>query len=151
MSFDPDATYDAILSHAMASGLFERVNGHEPKVSPGNGLTAALWADTVEAIRSSGLASTSGRVVFNVRIYSNMLAEPQDGIDPEVLRAVSALFTAYIGDFTLGGEARHIDVLGAYGPPLRAQAGYINQDGRLYRVMTISMPVIFNDCWNEVA
>jgi hypothetical protein len=133
----------------MASGLFESVNGHEPKNAPGNGLTAALWADTVEPVRSSGLASVSARVTFNVRIYSSMLAEPQDGIDPNVLRAVSVLLTAYVGDFTLGDEARHVDIFGAYGAPLRAQAGYINQDGRMYRVMTISMPVVFNDCWTE--
>lgn len=150
MTFDPDAVYDVILSHAMASGLFERVNGHEPKNAPGNGLTAALWGDEVAPVRSSGLASVSLRATFNVRIYSSMLQEPQDGIDPAVLRAVSALLTAYIGDFKLGDQARHIDIFGAYGAPLIARAGYLNQDGKLFRVMTISMPVIFNDCFEEV-
>lgn len=151
MSFEPDATLNTLVSHAMAAGLFETVNGHEPKSAPGNGLVCAVWGDRIEAVRASGLDSVSARVTFNVRIYSNMLAEPQDAIDPAVLSAVSALFHAYIGDFTLGGGARNVDIFGQFGQPLFAQAGYLTQDGRVYRVMTLTVPVIFNDCWDEVA
>lgn len=141
---------DALVSHAMASGYFERVNGHEPKNSPGNGLTAAAWLDTIgPALATSGLSITSARLVFNLRIYSNMLADPQDGIDPAVGAAVDALFTAYNGDFELGGTARCIDILGQSGPPLSGKAGYISQDGKMFRCMTINIPVIRNDVWSQ--
>jgi hypothetical protein len=151
MSLDASTILNEVQSHAMSSGLFERVNGHEPKNAPGNGLTAAVWAQDIAPVRGSGLASTSARVVFNVRIYSSMLQEPQDAIDPQILNAVDVLMTAYSGDFTLGGNVRNIDLLGQTGQALSALAGYINQDNKMYRVMTIALPVIVNDVWEQVA
>lgn len=151
MTFNPQAVFDGIQSHAMASGFFDRVGTHEPKSPPGNGLTCAIWADRIECVLSSGLASSTVRAVFRVRIYSNMIQEPQDAIDPNVLTATASLFAAYNGDFELGGEARHIDILGSEGEPLLAEAGYLEISGRMNRVMTISLPVIFNDAWSQVA
>lgn len=143
MSFDPVPILNAITSHALASGLFERVNGAEPANAPGNGLTAAVWADTVAPVPpDSGLASTSARIAFMVRIYSSMLSLPPDAVDPNVLSATSALMVAYSGDFEFGGTVRNVDLLGARGPGLIGQAGYITQDGQLFRVMTITVPVI---------
>lgn len=150
MSIDTAGILNAVTSHALASGLFESVNGHEPKSAPGNGLTVAIWADLIEAhAAGSGLAVTAGRVVLNVRIYSSMLAEPQDAIDPAMVAAVDALFAAYCGDFELGGTVRNVDILGQAGTVLRAQAGYINQDSKLFRVMTITLPLIVNDAWEQ--
>lgn len=149
MSLDTKTILDKIISHALAAGLFERVNGHEPKNAPGNGLTAAVWVQTIDSTRS-GLASTSALLVLNVRIYKPMLAEPQDAIDPNVAAAVDALMTAYSGDFQLGDQVRNVDLLGQTGTGLSAQAGYIEQDHKLYRVMTITLPVIVNDVWEQV-
>lgn len=146
-----DALLDVIVGHAMAAGLFERVNTHEPKSAPGKGLRVAIWADRIEPVRSSGLDVTSARVVFNERVFSDMLQEPQDAIDPNIIRAVDTLMAAYSGDFDLGGNARHVDLLGAYGVPMSAQAAYVNQDQRLYRVMTITLPIIVNDAWTQAA
>jgi hypothetical protein len=149
-----DAITDAVVSHAMASGYFETVNSHEPKNSPGNGLTCAAWAQSVVPIpQASGLNTTTGRILFNVRLYSPMLHEPQDGIDPELIKAVDALMTAYSGDFTLDGLIRNVDLLGTYGIALFAQAGYQSiggADGQImYRIMTISVPLIVNDLWGQ--
>jgi hypothetical protein len=149
MALAVDEIVDVVMSHALASGYFDRVNGHEPKNAPGNGLSAAVWADSVRSVQSSGLSSTSAVVVLNVRLYTSMLQEPQDAIDPAMLRAVSALFDAYSSDFTLGGNAREVDLLGSDGAPLQAKAGYLNQDQKLYRVMTITLPVIVNDAWDQ--
>jgi hypothetical protein len=146
------AIFDAVLSHPMALGKFERVNGHEPKNAPGLGLTAAVWLDGIRPVPAgSGLAETTGVLVFNVRIYGSMTVEPQDGIDPNIAAAAIALFAAYSGDFDLGGTVRNIDLLGQAGPPLAGQAGYLNQDGKLYRVFTLVLPVIVNDMWDQVA
>lgn len=151
MALDIDSILNAVVSHAMASGLFERVNQHEPKNAPGHGLTCAAWVDSIEPVRTSGLASTSGRLVLNVRLYTNMLAEPQDAIDPNLTAAVATLMGAYSGDFQLGGNAREVDLLGGEGAPLSAKAGYMRQDGTEYRVFTITVPVIVNDLWEQVA
>src|SRR2546429_1429361 len=149
-NLDPDAILNAAVSHAMALGLFERANGHEPKNAPGNGITAAVWVDYIGPHPGqSGLATTSARLVLNVRIYTSMLAEPQDAIDPRVLAAVGVLMGEYSGDFDFGGAVESVDLLGRAGPPMSAQAGYLNQDGKLYRVMTITVPVIVNDVWSQ--
>lgn len=149
MSFHPQAVMDVIASHAAESGFFDHVNTHEPKNAPGNGLHCAIWADRLDLVLSSGLDSSSVRAIFKIRIYTNMIQEPQDAIDPLILAAASDLFAAYNGDFELGGEARHIDLLGSVGEPLYAEAGYLDVAKRMYRVMEISMPVIFNDAFDQ--
>ena len=152
MSLAASSILDGVLSHALASGLFARVNGHEPKSAPGSGLTAAVWVQTIKPYPGgSGLAATSGVVTLTVRLYSPMLAEPADAIDPEIMDAVDVLFTAYSGDFDLGGTVRNVDLEGATGPGLSAQAGYLNQDGKLMRIMDITLPVIVSDLWTQVA
>lgn len=139
-----------IESHALALGIFSQFNGYEPKSAPRSpGLVGALWSSSIAPIRSSGLAATSARVEFNVRVYQTMLKNPQESIDPTVMDAVDQLFTAYSGDFDLGGTVRHIDLLGAYGTPLQAVAGYIDQDNTKFRVMLITLPVIVNDAWSQ--
>jgi hypothetical protein len=148
---DATGIFAAVTSHAMASGHFDRVTNHEPKSAPGTGLTCAVWVQDIRPIRSSGLASTSARLVLNLRIFTSMLSEPQDEIDPDMLAAVDALMAAYIGDFELGGLIRAVDVRGMEGVPLSASAGYLNQDGKLQRVITITLPLLVNDLYVEVA
>ena len=152
MSLEIAALFNTLQSHALETGLFERVNTHEPKNSPGNGLHCAIYFDSIEPARgNSGLNSTTARVVFNVRIYLSMLQEPQDNTDIDIILAVDALYSAYSADFDMGANAKNIDLLGASGNPMRAQAGYVDIGGKLHRVMTISIPVIVNDVWAQVA
>jgi hypothetical protein len=152
MALNLAAILDPVVSHALASGWFERVNTHEPKSAPTKaGLTCAVWSDDIgPAAGQSGLASTTGLVILFVRLYTSMVQEPADAIDPNLVDALSALFTAYSGDFELGGLVRNVDLLGAAGSPgLRAKAGYINQDSKLYRVFTITLPLVVNDVWDQ--
>lgn len=149
MSINTSDLIARLESHALALGIFQSVNGHEPKNAPGAGLNAALWVQSIEPIRSSGLDSTSVRIEFSLRIYQNMLKDPQDSIDPALIDAVDVLFGQYSGDFDLAQTVRQIDLLGTYGNALSAQAGYISQDSKLYRVMTITLPVIVNDTWEQ--
>lgn len=151
MALDTLAIVNAVTSHALASGRFEHVNGHEPKSAPGHGIHAAVWVDRIEPVaQHSGLAATSARLILNVRVYTNMLADPPDAIDPNLAVAVDALMNAYSGDFTLGGLVKNVDLLGQGAQGLSAQAGYLEQDHKLYRVMTINLPVIVNDVWEQV-
>lgn len=142
---------DRLASHAMASGYFDRVNQHEPKSKPGRGLTAAVWVDRIEPARSrSGLTKTDVRVVCNVRVYTSMLQNPQDMIDPNVVNAADALFEAYSANFELGSDERFIDLLGmTQGHPLFCQSGYINIDNMVFRVLTLTVPVIVQNAWTQ--
>lgn len=145
---------DAVASHAMATGYFQHVNQHEPKSPPLGNLNAAVWVQTI-APASSGLVATSASVIMNVRIYSNLNAAQDaltaDRIDPDIMDAVDALLVAYSGDFTLGGLLRNIDLIGgnAQGQGLRAEAGYLQVGDTLFRVMTITIPMIINDAWSQ--
>jgi len=147
---DVPTILDKVVSHAMATGLFDRVNTYEPKSAPGSGLTAAIWVERIAPQPGgSGLASTTGRLELSVRLYTNMLQDPQEAIDPNLLSATDTLFTAYSGDFSLDGAVRNVDLLGMNGIGLSARAGYIRQDSALFRVMDISLPLVINDLWTQ--
>jgi hypothetical protein len=150
VSLGTSAIVAAVISHASSAGRFERVMTHEPKSAPGNGLSLAVWAQSLRPI-TSGLDSTSVRLELSVRMYTNMLREPQDTIDTVLLDAADVLMAAYTGDFTLDGLVREVDLLGEHGDPLSADAGYLEQDNKLYRVIVITLPLIVNDLWEQTA
>jgi hypothetical protein len=141
----------AIESKASQTGLFEAVNGNEPFNPPATGgLTCAVWVNHIGPVPAgSGLTATTGRIEFNVRIYTSAVQQPLDAIDPQMVAAVDALLSAYSDDFQLGGEVRDIDLFGAHGTPLQAAAGYLQMAGTTYRVYTITLPVIVNDLWAQ--
>lgn len=155
MSFDQAAVntlFDSVVSGALALNIFETVNAHEPKSAPGNGLRAAVWVQDIRGIgAASGAAATSGVVTLNIRLYKGFLALPTDEIDPDLLTACTTLLGAYTGDFDLGGTVRCIDLLGMYGTALGAVAGYLTQDGKIFRIYTITFPVVINDLWLQDA
>lgn len=149
-----DPIIDAVISEVQRTGYFEKVQGHEPKRKPSiRGLTAAVWVQGFDPIKeASGLAATAARITFNVRLYSNMLKEPQDGIDPNLLRALSSIMRGLHDDYDFGLDpiVRNVDLLGSFGIALSATAGYLEQDGTVYRVYDLLVPVICNDVWPQV-
>lgn len=150
MSLDIDAIMNALESHALQSGVFERFEGHELIGFPGSGITGALWVQRIRPVPSvSGLTSTSARVELMLRIYSSAIQQPADGIDPAVVKAADALFVAYGGDFELGSTVRNVDVLGQTGEPLSATAGWLQMADRMLRVMDLLIPVIVSDVWAQ--
>jgi len=154
MAFDGAAVralYDQLVSHALHLGLFENVAGHEPKSAPGNGLWCAIWVQRIAPARSSGLSATSGVVELRARIGASFMQKPEDAIDPNITTAACTLMGEYSGNFTFGGTVRAVDLLGMAGTSLSAQAGYITIDNRLFRVMEVTVPVIVNDMFAQVA
>ena len=150
MSLDYAALIDVIASHAMELGVFTQVNQHEPKNAPGQDISCAVWVDTIGPAES-GLASTSVRLVVMARVYQNFILKPEDRIDPVVMGAVDALMTTLTADFTMGGLVRNLDLLGRGGIPLSAKAGYLQQDNQIFRTVDITIPMILNDVWEQVA
>lgn len=152
MSFDAAAVLDMmarVTSHAQRLGVFETVHTHEPKSAPGNGIHLAVWVQSISPC-SSGLSSTSGRVELNARIYTSFIQKPEDAIDPDILSACAVLLNEWTGDFNFGTTLRMMDLLGAEGAPLSAKAGYIDIDRKIFRVMTIVVPLIYNDMFAQV-
>lgn len=151
MSFNQAAVnqlFDSVQSKCMTLGVFETVNTHEPKSAPQNGITASIWIDSINPIgRASGLNVTSGTVVFNIRMYSGMLSLSYDLIDPKLVTAAMTVLDAFSGGFTFGSTVRDIDLLGMYGASMKSQAGYINVDNKMFRIVTVTLPVIINDLW----
>ena len=146
------AIRDAVHSAASASGMFNAVLDHEPVTEPGNGLTAAITADRISpAPAASGLAATSVLLLLGARIYTPLHSEPRDATDITLSDAVDALLASYIGGFTLGALVRDVDVNGEFGTPLEAVYGYVDFNGALYRVATITIPVVNNDVWSQNA
>lgn len=140
-----------VVSHAKTLGVFEQVTTHEPKSSPGNGVSACVWVNSIQPVRTSGLVSSSIRLELSIRVYKPMLTDPEDDIDLALVDAVSKLFDAYSGDFQLGGNVRSVDLLGNSGTPLSAEAGYLRQDNGVYRVFSVTVPLIVNDVHTQAA
>jgi hypothetical protein len=152
MSLDLSTILDAVVSHALGSGYFSSVNGHEPLSPPTTGVTCAVWTEMIGPARGgSGLNSTSARLALFVRLYTPLAQLPSDAIDPAMMTALDALMTAYSGDFELGGLVREVDLLGAYGDPLSGRAGYLKTSGTDYRVFTITLPLVVNDLWSQAS
>lgn len=146
-----NALYDAAVSEMQQLGTFRSVNTHEPKSAPGSGLRLSIWIDTIIPVpRGSGLSATSGSVVLLARAYGNALQKPEDEVDPRLTAAASSVINAFSTNFTLGGTIRCVDLLGMYGQSLRAQAGYLTIASTVYRIMTVTVPCIVNDLWNQV-
>lgn len=154
---DIDDLYSAVTSVPQATGYFDRVNQHEPTQAPGRGLTCGTWLDRIEPALSSGLASTTGLFVFSVRLYTSAFHPDPDQMDPWLTKANNAVFGSYIGNVGLDlSFVRNIDVRGMTQERLVSRAGYITMAGpgdskRVYRIYTITVPVIVNDAWDEGA
>lgn len=151
MALNTQAILAQIESKAKASGLFSVINMHEPDMLVSNGLMTAIWMQEISPVRSSGLRATSGRIVFVQRIYAPRTTEPQDAIDPQLMRAVDHMLDVYSGDFELGGNVRNVDLLGQSGLMLGATAAYWVQQGEALRVVDITIPLIINDLWEQAS
>lgn len=144
-----DSILNSIVSYALESGRFDSVNEHEPKNVPPTEVAFAVWVQNVKSIRGSGQASTSGCLTLNGRIYMNFRSQPFDYIDPKITAAAADLMGLFNGNFQFGGIAdiRNVDILGTYGTPLSATAGYVEIDRTVFRVMTIVLSIVINDMW----
>ena len=143
---------DKLRSIGQETGIFAGVDGHEPKSAPvlgQGGIHLALFSGIVTPSgEQSGLNSASIRWQIEGRVYRNAMSEPADDIDPETLGAASTYLTALMGQFTLGGLIRCVDIYGMAGDPLKATPGYIEQDKVVYRAIELEIPLLLNDVYN---
>lgn len=148
---DSAGTFDKVKSIAAASGSLDSVIGHEPVHPFGNGVHGALWFRTLGPVpKDSGLKLTSGRLALTLRIYTQADVEP-DTIEGRLLAATDELLYLYSGDYSLGDTVRNIDLLGSAGAPLGAEAGWDAIGTVLFRTVTITIPIILNDVWEQTS
>lgn len=147
---DATTIVSAVVDHALATGVFDEVNQHEPLNSPGNGVACAIWPGNIEpAEKQSGLASVSLKFALNVRLYIRWNPDSLDSVDIRLIDAVDTLMRAYSGDFTLGGLVQEVDFFGTNGTKLAVEFGYQSIDNADFRVATITLPLIVIDAWDE--
>jgi hypothetical protein len=141
----------AVLDHAMQSGLFDGVLGHEPISTPRTGLTVGVWAQHMKPVaRHSGLDATSARVLLFARVYTSVIQTPADDIDLLVADALSDLMGRLTADYTLGSKVAYIDLLAAHGIAMEAELGYVKtKDGDMQRIGSLVIPLIFSDVWEQ--
>lgn len=145
-------TMKNVLSALQQLGIFDRCQGVEPKSPPGNGVTAALYFATAgPAANASGLDRASSLYTFTLRLYSNMLQEPAEDIDPNLVACVDAVFDALAEDIDLGATVRNVDFFGSAGTPLSAKAGYVDVGGTMFRAVDITIPLVVNDSMEAFA
>ena len=133
-------------------GIFDNVSTVEPKGAPGAGSNAALFLASVEpAVASSGLNQADGLYTFTLRLYTDMLREPAANIEPELAALVDKVMDALMGDFDLGETVRNVDFLGENGQRVRAEAGYIEVNGKMFRIVDVSLPLVVSNAFTEYA
>lgn len=142
---------DAITSHVLACGHYDRVQEYEPKSAPGTGLTAAIFLSAMRPVPTSGLNSTSALIEFNVRSMMSMLTEPQERTDPVMAAGAMEITRRISADFTLDGLCRGVILLPGdqNGEPLRTEAGYVKIDGKMQRAFMTFVPCVVNDVWSQ--
>ncbi len=152
MGLNTKAVVAALESKCKATGLFRKVNTHEPKRPPDHDLTAAVWLENIRPVPfNSGLANTSAVAQFQVRLYTKMLQEPPDAIDPTMMAAADTLMTNITADFDLGATIEAVDLLGMAGTPMAGRAGYLDIGGTMFRVFDIVVPCIIAEAWPQTA
>lgn len=144
--FDFELFVNEVVSLIDATGMFDQVNAHQPDNKPGNGATCSVWADSIGSDQeNSGLSSTAGLLVVNVRIFNTMTQQPYDQIDVSIVNAAAAVLGLFSGNFTLSANVKNVDLM-----KLNAKAGYMKFGGANMRVMTVEVPMIINDVWDQV-
>jgi len=154
MDIDTIITNVVNLAKAQTSGsdlLFVDVLDYESRATVPDGVLAAVYFNELRpAPADSGLSATSGVLVLNVRLYVSTVRQPYGAVERSIVKAAQQLIGALTASYTLGGSVRNIDLLGAGGVSLAAQGGYVpGLDGKLMRVITITLPSIVNDVWEQ--
>jgi hypothetical protein len=149
MALDIDSILDAMVSHAQGTGYFSQVNEHESRQAAFEGLSCEIWIEMIRPVKTSGLATTTILLQFQVRIYIGTQQEPYDGIESNLAQALDALMRDYIQDFELGGLIRNVDVFGAYSGGIMARTGFVNHDGKEFRVFSVNVPLVVDDVWDQ--
>ncbi len=129
----------------MSGGRFASVElGQPTAIARGTKMSAAIWLERIQ-VGSVFLSVVDKIYEVNVRLYRDMLAEPQEQGEFDLALTVQDIGSDLLGDFTLGASVRNIDAAGQYGTPMSARWGYTSVAGVMFRTVDITVPIIVND------
>lgn len=138
MAYDPTPLFDALESKVAAAGFVVGQIG-EPAAPPDKPIGAVIF-NGVE-ITELTLATGSGLVKFIVRFYYKALADPLEGTEKAVAKAVLKLMDDLAGDFDLGdANVRNVEEMGQ-----AASTGYQTVGGVMFRLCDLPVSVKVND------
>lgn len=147
MVFNVAATLDVIHGHVAASGRFSSHGIGEP-ISPPDGdlLHGAVFMRGAGITKIYGDGGTQEVQVVMVRIYRNVLKQPQADGETELAIVAQEIAQDLIQDFSLGANVREIDIAsGQGGEPMTLEWGHVTIDQTIYRVVDIAVPIVVDD------
>ncbi len=145
MAFAIKDTLVTVEGFLQASGYFQKTQVGEPKSPPREDLSVSVFMANVALDRLFLDGGTGESHVVTVRIYKNMLSEPQENIEYDLAQVISQVTSDFLGDADLGSTIMTIDAGGIYGTAIRVDWGYLDVGGIMYRIADITLPLIVND------
>ncbi len=151
LGFDLQPLLDDFRSQCRASGGFDGVVTHELRKAPTSQFVlGAWWLRTRTIPQRSGLASTSILVTLQARIYMPLQGDP-DQLDTELWRRTDLIYAAMHSGLTFTDDEHEIDILGAYGDGVTADAGFLPMpDNTPVRVSDVNVPIVVDDAYAQV-
>lgn len=152
MTLNTKQYMDALASAALRTGRFDAVNGVDIGSTPANsGMVAVIWPRRIRAIPAgSGLNTTSASIVFTMRLFAAMNADPMGEIDPLMIDATDEIMNMLSGDFTLDGLIDYVDLLGEHGDALGSDSGFLKlNENQTFRIVDITIPLIIHTVWTQ--
>lgn len=143
MAVDPVAVLDAIESFAQRSGYFAEVHRGEPKspAAAGDRLSAAVFYSGAKNVVMMLNRPVELHVVM-LRIYENMLNEPEGDIETNVVRVAGQFKDDIERAVALGGAIRNVDAGGIHGDSLGWTMGHVELGGTFYRIADVLIPLV---------
>ena len=143
MPYDITATLRVLESKLKESGYFAHVQIGEPKSPPGQRFTAALFMSSISPWLT--LATLCAVYIVQLRIFDDMLREPQEDVEIKMAILVDDIMNDIAGEFDLGANISYIDFGGVHGTPLTVRWGYLDVGGKMFRIADITIPLVVND------
>jgi len=140
MAFDITTTINMVASFLEKRGEYTNVQIGEPKSPPVGDLSAAVFVASASVVGLT-LQTTIEIHEITVRLYRNMLEEPEEDNEIRISQAVTGIVSDLLGDYDLGASIRNIAV-GEYGQSLSATYGYLDLGGTMYRMVDITVPLL---------
>jgi hypothetical protein len=140
MAFDITSTINAIASFLQKRGEFSHVTIGEPKSPPSGDMSASIFATGATVVGSS-LETTIEVHEVTIRIYRNMMGEPEEDNEIRTSQAVTGVTSDLLADYDLGSTVRNISI-GEYGRTMAATWGYLDVSGTMYRSVDLTVPFI---------
>jgi len=140
MAFDITTTINLVVSFLQKRGEYSLVQIGEPKSPPRGDLAAAVFVSDASVVGVT-LQTTIEIHELTIRLYRNMMEEPEEDNELRISQAVTGIVSDLLGDYDLGASVRNIAV-GEYGRTVSATYGYLDVGGTMYRMVDISVPLV---------